>query len=62
MFWLECDKFCMKIKIEVFGFWLKLEGGKYKINLEYVEVVLGFIFDEVIGFVNVWEVVDKLVM
>jgi len=59
-FWLERDKLRTKIKTEAFGLWLKLEGGKHKINPEYAEAALGFTPDEVTGLVNAWEAVDKL--
>lgn len=55
---MEKDKFCRKIKIDVFGVWLRMEGGKLKIKFEYVEDVFGFILDEVKALVDVWEVVD----
>lgn len=61
-YFIECDKFRKKIKVDVFGFWLKLEGGKFKIKLEFVEDVFGFVLDEVVVLVNVWEEVDKFVI
>ncbi|WP_425421035.1 hypothetical protein [Phaeodactylibacter xiamenensis] len=59
-YFIERDKLRKKIKVDAFGLWLKLEGGKFKIKPEFAEDALGFVPDEVAALVTAWEEVDKL--